>query len=73
MFYKIAKYFDKRQNYHLALSSLLEAEKYQNIRHKDFNVLTSKAKVFLNLGSYNQALRLSEQILRLPGNNLLKG
>lgn len=67
MFHKIAKYFDKRQNYHLALSSLLEAEKYQNVRHRDFSVLTSKAKVFLQLGSYNQALRLSEQILRQSG------
>ena len=67
MFHKIAKHYVKKRDYQRAIQSLEEAEKLQHIRHPDFNVLSTKAKTLLDIGSYQESLKLATTILHNKG------
>ena len=67
MFHKIAKHYVKKRDYQRAIQSLEEAEKLQHIRHPDFNVLSTKAKTLLDIGSYQESLQLASTILHHKG------
>ena len=67
MFHKIAKHYVKKRDFQRAIQSLEEAEKLQHIRHPDFNVLSTKAKTLLDIGSYQESLLLATTILHNKG------
>ena len=69
MFHKIAKHYVKKKDYPRAIQSLEQAEKLQHVRHKDFNVLSTKAKTLLDIGCYQQSLQLANTILHNKGFN----
>ena len=69
MFHKIAKHYVKKKDYQRAIQSLEQAEKLQHVRHKDFNVLSTKAKALLDVGCYQQSLQLANAILHNQGDN----
>ena len=67
MYHKIAKYHEKKGNFDLAMESIYEAEKLENVRHRDLNVMITKANLFLQVGLYHQSYKLADQILHQDG------
>ena len=67
MFHKIAKYYIKKRDFDLAIESLEEAQKLENVRHRDTNVMITKAKVFMEMGRYENAFQLADKILHQKG------
>ena len=71
MFLKVAKYFFNKKEFDIALRSLDQAEKLSKPRQGDVDVWIKKAEVFLENGSFNKSLHISEQILKQKGKSWL--